>query len=55
MKTNTPKFTVKFDIKLGGKDQTWYNLTDQTYFGYNLTISTDSILGGLSFRHLENY
>ena len=35
--TKTPQFTVKFDIKLGGKDRTWYNLTDQTYFGYNLT------------------
>ena len=33
--TKTPKFTVKFDLKLSGKDRTGYNLTDQTYFGYN--------------------
>ena len=28
MKTKTPKFTVKFDLKLGGKNRTEYNLTD---------------------------
>ena len=27
-KTKTPKFTVKFDLKLGGKDRTEDNLTD---------------------------
>ena len=37
-KTKTPKFTVKFDLKLGGKDQ--------TYFGYNLTLYLD----GFDFR-----
>ena len=53
--TKTPQFTVKFDIKLGGKDRTWYNLTDQTYFGYNLTLYFEGFdLGGLSFRNLEN-
>ena len=46
MKTKTPKFTVKFDLKLGGKDRTLYNLTDQTYFGYNLTLYFD----GFDFR-----
>ena len=40
-KTNTPKFTVKFDLKLGGKNRREDNLTDL-------------ILGGLSFRNLEN-
>ena len=40
-KTKTPKFTVKFDLKLGGKDRTRYNLTGQTYFGYNLTLYFD--------------
>ena len=40
-KIKTPKFTVKFVLKLGGKDRTWYNLTDQTYFGYNLTLYFD--------------
>ena len=54
-KTKTPKFTVKFDLKLGGKDRTWYNLTDQTYFGYNLTLYFDGFdFRGLSFRNLEN-
>ena len=38
--------TVKFDLKLGGKDRTRYNLTDQTYFGYNLTLYFD----GFDFR-----
>ena len=37
-KTKTPKFTVKFDLKL--------NLADQTYFGYNLTLYFD----GFDFR-----
>ena len=27
-KTKTPKFTVKFDLKLGGKNRTEDNLTD---------------------------
>ena len=45
-KTETPKFTVKFDLKLAGKDRTRYNLTDQTYFGYNLTLYFD----GFDFR-----
>ena len=44
--TKTPKFTDKFDLKLGGKDRLWYNLTDQTYFGYNLTLYFD----GFDFR-----
>ena len=51
-KTKIPKFTVQFDLKLGGKDQTWYNLTDQTYFGYNLTLYFDGFdFRGLSFRN----
>ena len=37
MKTKTPKLTLKFDQKLGGKKRTEDNLTDKTYFGYNLT------------------
>ena len=54
-KTKTPKFTVKFDLKLGGKDRTRYNLTGQTYFGYNLTLYFDGFdFRGLSFRNLEN-
>ena len=32
-----PKFTVKFDQKLGLKNRTEDNLTHLTYFGYNLT------------------
>ena len=45
-KTKTPKFVVKFDLKLGGKNRTEDNLTDQTYFDYNLT----SYLDGFDFR-----
>ena len=45
-KTETPKFTVKFDLKLGGKNRTEDNLTDETYFGYNLT----SYFDGFDFR-----
>ena len=40
-KTTTPKFTIKFDLKLGGKNRTEDNLTDSTYFGYNLTSYFD--------------
>ena len=40
-KTKIPKFTVKFDLKLGGKNQTEDNLTDYTYFGYNLNSYFD--------------
>ena len=36
-KTKTPKFAVKFDLKLGGKNRKEVNLTDWTYFGYILT------------------
>ena len=45
-KTKTPKFVVKFDLKLGGKNRTEDNLTDQTYFDYNLT----SYFDGFDFR-----
>ena len=41
-KTKTPKF----DLKLGGKNWTEDNLTDQTYFDYNLTSYVD----GVDFR-----
>ena len=44
-KTKTPKFTVKFDLKLGGKNRR-DNMTDQTYFDYNLT----SYFDGFDFR-----
>ena len=37
----TPKFAVRFDLKLGGKDRTKDNLTDYAYFGYNLTLYFD--------------
>ena len=45
-KTKTPKFTVRFDLKLGGKDRTKDNLT--LYFdGFDFR-------GSYSFRNLEN-
>ena len=57
-KTNTPKFTVRFDLKLGGKDRTKGNLTDYNYFaiGYNLTLYFDGFdfRGSYSFRNLKN-
>ena len=45
-KTKTHAFTVKFDLKLGGKNRTEDNLLDQTYFGYNLA----SYFDGFDFR-----
>ena len=45
-KTKTPKFTVKFDLKPGGKNRTEDNLTDLTYFNYSLTSDFD----GFDFR-----
>ena len=45
-KTKTPKSAVKFDRKLGGKNRTEDNLTDYTYFDYNLT----SYFAGFDFR-----
>ena len=40
-KTKTPQFTVKFHLKLSGKNRTEDNLTDLNYFGYNLTSYFD--------------
>ena len=37
MKTEIPEFAIKFDLKLGEKNQTEENLTDEAYFDYNLT------------------
>ena len=39
MKTKIPEFTIKFDLKLGEKNQTEENLTDEASFDYNLTSS----------------
>ena len=54
-KTKTPKFTVRFDLKLGGKDRTKDNLTDYNNFGYNLTLYFDGFdfRGSYSFRNLK--
>ena len=55
-KIKTPKLTVRFDLKLGGKDRTKDNFTDYNYFGYNLTLHFDGFdfRGSYSFRNLEN-
>ena len=55
-KTKTPEFTVKFDQKLGGnwiREKIIWQIRPISVTIW-LYISTDSILGGLSFRNLEN-